>query len=326
VGSRPLYVPGKVYLAGPYKGAPLSLVVVIPAVSGPYDLGNVAVRAAISVDPETAQVTTVSDPLPRILDGILLRTRFFQVNLDRPGFALNPTNCDPFLVEAIITGSEGSTGTRDSDYQVANCARLPYAPKLSLKLTGGLKRRGHPAIHAVLATGAGEANTRVTAVTLPKGQLLDNAHIGTICTKVQFNAENCPSGSRIGKAVARTPLLDQPLEGPVYLRSSTNKLPDMVLDLEGQVDFTAVGKIDSVNGRLRTTFSTVPDVPLGTVTLDLLGGSKGLLQNSESLCGRSRSAEVRMAGQNGVGRSFKTKLKVGCGAKAQKKRKEGRGR
>ena len=237
VGSRPLYVPGKVYLAGPYKGAPLSLVVVIPAVSGPYDLGNVAVRAAISVDPETAQVTAVSDPLPRILDGILLRTRFLQVKLDRPGFALNPTNCDPFMVEALVTGAEGSTATRGSNYQMANCARLPFQPRLELKLTGGVKRRGHPAIQAILRTEAGEANTRVTTVTLPKGQLLDNTHIQTICTRVQFNSESCPPGSRIGKAVAQTPLLDSPLEGPVYLRSSTNKLPDLVLDLKGQVDF-----------------------------------------------------------------------------------------
>ncbi len=86
---------GKVYLAGPYKGAPLSLLVVIPAVSGPYDLGNVVVRAAINVDQTTAQVTTVSDPLPQIIEGIPLRTRAIRVNLDRPEFAINPTNCEP---------------------------------------------------------------------------------------------------------------------------------------------------------------------------------------------------------------------------------------
>jgi hypothetical protein len=157
-------------------------------------------------------------------------------------------------------------------------------------------------------------------VTLPKGQLLDNSHFNTICTRVQFNSDSCPAGSKIGSAVAQTPLLNSPLEGPVYLRSSSNKLPDLVLDLEGQVDFVAVAKIDSVNGRLRTTFSSVPDVPLGTVKLDLLGGSKGLLQNSENLCRKPRRAEVRMTGQNGVDQDFKSKLKVACGPTASHKR------
>ena len=318
-GTHPLYSPGKVYLAGPYKGAPLSLVVVIPAISGPYDLGAVAVRAAIKVDPTTAQVTTVSDPLPRILEGVPLRTRSITVNLDRPDFALNPTNCDPFAVNATIDGDEGARASLSSRYQVANCSILPYAPKLSLTMSGGVNRRGHPAIHALLQTGAADANTRSTAVTLPKGELLDNAHISSICTRVQFAAGSCPESSRIGEAEARSPLLDQPLTGSVYLRSSSNKLPDLVIDLKGQISFTAVARIDSVDGRLRTTFETVPDVPLGTFVLNLQGGAKGLVTNSEGLCGAKKRATVRMTGQNGDVMNSKPKLRVACGGKAGQK-------
>jgi hypothetical protein len=323
-GSKPITTNGKVYLAGPYKGAPLSLVVVVPAVSGPYDVGNVAVRAAIQVDSTTARVTTVSDPFPRILGGIPLRVREITVRLDRPNFALNPTNCKPFTVDATINGDEGGSVARNPHYQVANCAKLPFGPKLSLKLSGGLRRRGHPAILAVLTKGPGEANLDMTSVTLPRGELLDNSHIGTVCTRVQFAADTCPESSKIGTAEAITPLLDEPLRGPVVLRSSSNQLPDMVLDLEGQVDFTASARIDSVKGRLRTTFEGIPDVPVSKVTVDLLGGNKGLLQNSESLCGTRKKAVVRQGGQNGRRLDTQVTLQATCGAKPRHKRRNSR--
>jgi hypothetical protein len=184
-----------------------------------------------------------------------------------------------------------------------------------MRLSGGMKRRGHPAIHAVLTASPGEANSRRISVTLPRGQLLDNAHIGTVCTRTDFAANTCPEASRIGKAEVTTPLLDQPLSGNVYLRSSSNELPDIALDLEGQFAVEATGRVDSVNRRLRVTFETVPDLPLSRVALDLLGGSKGLLQNSESLCRSRRRAMVRMTGQNGAVIDRKPELKVACASR-----------
>ena len=130
-GTHPVYLPGKVYLAGPYKGAPLSLAVITPAVSGPYDLGNVVVRAALHVNPETAQVTAVSDPLPQILQGIPLRLRSILINLNRPNFILNPTNCDPFSVDAQVIGDQGAVATPAAHFQVANCARPCPSPPSS---------------------------------------------------------------------------------------------------------------------------------------------------------------------------------------------------
>jgi hypothetical protein len=320
-GNHPLYVPGKVYLAGPYKGAPLSLVVVVPAVSGPYDLGIVAVRVAISVSPTTAQVSAVSDPLPQILDGVLLRVRTILINLNRPDFALNPTNCSPFELRTTVSGNEGGSASPSTGYQAANCADLPYQPKLSLTLTGGVKRRGHPAVHATFKAGPGEANTRAVTVALPKGELLDNSHIGTICTRPQFATDSCPDGALLGTGVATTPLLDQPLKGNVYLRSSNNDLPDLVVDLEGQFDFELAGRIDSSkDGALRAHFEGVPDVPVSSFDLNLAGGSKGLLINSKSLCGEPKKAKVRMTGQNGAIRNTKVKLQASCGSTARHKR------
>jgi hypothetical protein len=319
-GTHPLYTAGKLYLAGPYKGAPLSLEAVVPAVSGPYDLGNVAVRTAIYVDPTTAQLSAVSDPIPAILGGVPLRVRETLIDLDRPNFIVNPTNCDPFAIDATLFGDEGARASFHPRFQVSNCAELAYAPKLALRLSGGVARRGHPAITATFTAGAGQANSRRIAVTLPKGELLDNSHIGTVCTRVAFAAKDCPASSRIGTVTVATPLLDQPLTGSVYLRSSSHELPDLALDLNGQIDVEASARVDSFNGGLRTTFETVPDVPLGAVTLHLLGGSKGLLQNSKGLCGRSKKATVRMVGQNGMVVNRKTKLQVSCGSTARRKR------
>ena len=326
-GSKPLHVEGAVYWAGPYKGAPLSLVVAVPAVSGPYDLGNVVVRVALHVDPSNAQVTAISDPLPQILEGVPLRARRILVKLDRPGFTLNPTNCDPFSLSAQISGAEGAVVSRATHFQVANCATLPYEPKLSLRLTGGTRRRGHPAIHAVFRARPGEANSHRVSVTLPRGELLDNAHIGGVCTRGAFASDSCPASSKIGTAHVTTPLLDQPLSGSAYLRSSSHELPDIAIDLEGQVDFELAGRVDSVQGRLRTVFESVPDIPVGTFKLDLLGGRKGLLQNSESLCSGSKFATARLQGQNGAALARKVRLEVACaGGSGERSKRHGHGR
>jgi hypothetical protein len=223
-----------------------------------------------------------------------------------------------------VSGDEGGTASLGANFQVANCADRAYGPKLSLKLTGGTKRRGHPAFHAVLKTGAGEANSRRISVLLPKGELLDNSHIGTVCTRVDFAKDACPAASVLGDVEATTPLLDQPLKGKAYLRSSSHELPDLALDLEGQIDIEAVARIDSVNARLRTTFENIPDAPLTEVILDLRGGSKGLVTNSVSLCDKPKSADVKMTGQNGAAVASKVKLQAACGKKARHKRHNGR--
>lgn len=313
-GSKPLYVDGKVYLAGPYRGAPLSLVVVVPGVAGPYDLGNVVDRAAIHVDPVTARVTTVADPLPQILEGVPLRARRVQVSIDRENFALTGTNCSPHSTEARITGAEGVVSSQSAHYQLANCAGLRFGPKLNLRLTGGTKRGGHPALRAVLRSGPGEANLAAASVALPHSEFLDQGNIRTICTRVQYAAEQCPAAAIYGRAKAISPILAEPLEGPVYLRSSSQELPDLVMDLNGQVDFDAIAHIDSKNGGIRSTFDFIPDIPISKVVLSMRGGKKGLLENSRDICaGRTPRAIARLAGQNGRRSNSRVPLRASCG-------------
>jgi len=325
-GAKPFYAPGKVYLSGPYKGAPLSFTVVTPAVSGPYDLGNVVNRVAIDIDPKTAQVNAVSDPLPQILEGIPLRLRSVLINLNREKFTLNPTNCNPFTVDGALGGDQGATATRSSHFQVANCANLDFEPKLRLQLRGATKRTGNPALKATLTQPEGQSNIRRVVVALPASELLDQAHIGNICTRAQFAADQCPARSVYGRASAVTPILDQPLSGPVYLRSNPeHELPDLVAALRGPdsqpIEIELVGRIDSINGGIRTTFETVPDAPVSKFVLEMQGGKKGLLDNSKNLCRAKHFADVRILGQNGARANQKTELVAPCGKKAGKRSK-----
>ena len=323
-GSNPFYVDtGKLYLAGPYLGAPLSVVAVVPALAGPFDLGTVVVRAALSLDPVTAQATVVSDPLPQILEGIPLNLRDIRVMVDRPSFTLNPTSCDPMSVDATVFGSNGAVASLSNRFQVANCAGLGFKPKLSLRLKGGTKRGGHPKLRAVLKTKQGpdsktpEANIASAVVRLPRSAFLDQAHIKTICTRVQFaagggNGEQCPSRSVYGQASVKTPLLDDGLSGPVYLRSSDHELPDLVIALHGIVDLNVVGRVDSVKGSIRSSFESTPDAPVDTFTLEMFGGSKGLIVNSRDLCARPSRVKAKFTGQNGKLFESQPVLKADC--------------
>jgi hypothetical protein len=318
-GDHPVYLPGNVYLAGPYKGAPLSLAVITPAVSGPYDLGTVVVRAALHVDPTTAQITAESDQLPQILGGIPLRLRQININLDRSNFTINPTNCDQFAVTAKIFGNQGATASLSAPFQAANCSGLPFAPKLALALKGGTTRAKNPALTATLTAKSGESNIGKAVVTMPHSLFLDQSHVGSPCTKVQFAANACPAKSVLGTARAESPLLEKPLEGTVYLASGYgHKLPDVLAALKGQVDINLDGIVTSFHGRLRTTFKTVPDVPVSKFTLSLLGGKKGLLVNSANLCKGAQEATVEFSGQNNRRADSKTKISVPCGKKAAK--------
>lgn len=317
-GSAPLWIPqpGKdptaVYLSGPYEGAPYSLVVKTPAQAGPFDLGTVVVRAGVFVDPGTARVTVQSDPLPQILEGVPISYRTIHVDVDRPGFTLNPTNCDPLSLDATVTSVEGAVAYALHGFQASNCAKLGFKPTLALRLFGKTTRGAHPRLRAMLRTHSGDANIARASVALPHSEFLDQGHIGTVCTRVQFAAGECPAASIYGKARAFSPLLDEPLEGPVYLRSSTHELPDLVAALHGQVDIELSGRIDSVNGGIRTTFEAVPDAAVTKFVLTMQGGKKGLLQNSENLCASRSKAVAWFTGQNGKVADLRPVVKNSC--------------
>jgi hypothetical protein len=328
-GSTPLQINGKAYLAGRYKGAPLSLAVVTPAVAGPFDLGTVVVRVPLFVDPETTQIHAVSDPIPDVFGGAKLDIRSVTVNVNRNDFTLNGTNCSKFATAGALRGGGAnpanpaafSSFSVSDPVQLDNCTPLKFRPKLNLRLFGATKRAKHPRLRAILQARAGDANIARASVGLPHALFLDQASLSKICTRVQFAAGDCPKKSVYGYARAITPLLGQPLEGPVYLRSSNNPLPDLVAHLQGQIEVDLVGRIDSFKGGIRTTFDRVPDVPVSKFTMTLPGGKHGLLVASKNLCkGRGVKAIIQLKGQNGKKANKRTKLRTPCHKKSQRKK------
>jgi uncharacterized repeat protein (TIGR01451 family) len=337
VGSVLAHAPGKMYLAGPYHGSQLSLVSITAAKVGPFDLGTVVVRFALKIDPETAEVSVDgvgSDPIPHIVDGIPVHLRDIRAYVDRPNFTLNPTSCAKKSTASTVLGSglnfvspsDDVPVTVSSPFQAADCASLGFKPKLALSLKGGTKRGKTPAFKAVLTypkKGA-YANIRESQVTLPHSEFLEQGHIGTVCTRVQFKegtvpGEKCPAASVYGFAKATTPILDEPIEGPVYLRSSSHQLPDLVAALHNkQVDIALAGHIDSVKGRIRNTFEAVPDAPVTKFTLEMKGGKKGLLVNSTNICKSTNRAISNFTGQNGKIYDTTPVLRASCGGKGKK--------
>jgi hypothetical protein len=326
VGPALTYVPGSLFLAGPYQGAKLSAVAITPAKVGPFDLGTVVIRQALKVDPVTAEVSTdgsSSDPIPHILQGIVVHARDIRIDVDRKDFVLNPTSCERMTASATVSGL--SAVNVSAPFQAADCASLGFKPKLSLSLSGGTKRTANPRLKAVLTARKGDANIRAAVVALPHSEFLEQSHIRTICTRVQFNAgggngEQCPKGSVYGRVKAVSPLLDEPLTGPVYLRSSNHPLPDLVAALHsGKVDINLDGRIDSVNGGIRNSFEAVPDAPVTKFTLEMKGGKKGLLVNSTNICRGQHRARATYTGQNGKRYEAHPLLKAKCGGKKKRK-------
>lgn len=315
-GPAPYKIGGKVFLSGPYHGAPLSLAVVTPATAGPFDLGTVVVRVALFVNSETAQISAVSDPIPHVFGGTLLNIRSVDLTLDKPNFTLNPTSCEPLATSGTLAGGGADPANPAAfgaapisvPFQTTDCGALQFRPKLFTKLIGGRKamqRGGHPAIRTVLVAREGDANINRAALTLPHSQFLDQAHIGTVCTRVQLAASQCPARSVYGFARAESPLLDDELAGPVYLVSSDHELPDLLADLHGQVDIRLRGVISSARARIKTVFANVPDVPVSKFVLSMKGGKKGLLENSRDLCAGKNVSFLNFKAQNGKHRKVK---------------------
>jgi hypothetical protein len=328
-GSGPIQIKGSAYLAGPYKGAPISLAVLTPAIAGPFDLGVVVVRVALFVDPETARIRPYSDPVPDVFGGAKLSIRSIDVNANRRDFTINPTSCGKLMTNGVIRGG-GSDPTSEAAFsafpvvdafQTSACRKLRFRPKLATKVLGGRKstrRAQNPKFRAIFIARKGDANVRQSTVTLPKALILDQSHIRTICTRPQLASGACPKASVYGHAAASSPLLGEKLRGPVYLVPSTHVLPDLLVDLRGQVNVRLRGSVESVKGgRLRNVFYAVPDVPVSKFVLTMNGGKRGLLTNTKPLCVRKFFSKSTLKAQNGKrARNKRLRLQVpACGGK-----------
>jgi hypothetical protein len=318
-GPDPLYLSGRVFLTGPYNGAPFGLSVVVPTVAGPFGLGTMVVRATINVDPATATLTITSDPLPQIMQGIPLDIRTVSVNIDRAGFIFNPTNCNPLAVTGMLTSAGGLSASVSSPFQAANCAALRFKPKLT-----ALTHAKGAYLHVKIVSGPthpGEANIAKLKVDLPK---LLPARLSTLheaCTAAVFlaNPAACPPASVVGAATVATPIVSGvgggQLNGPAYLVSHGGvALPDLEIVIQGEgIRLELDGQTNVKDGITSSTFKSVPDVPISTFDLMLSGGPHSLLAANGSLCRKALAMPIAITGQNGAVIKQTTKIAVtGC--------------
>ena len=322
-GAEPFHVSGHVYFAGPYKGAPFSLAIVTPALAGPFDLGDVVVRAGIFINPKTAQVTVKSDPIPTELKGIPLDIRSIDVDLSRPGFTLNPTSCEPMSVSGEELSTTGQAAAISDRFQASGCNGLTFKPSFTASTSGKTSRKSGASLTTKIAypSGGSEANVKYVKVTLPHSLAVRESTIEQACTSEEFDANpaDCPAASLVGSAKAVTPVLGVPLTGPAYFVSNGHaKFPELVLVLQGEgVTIDLYGEtFISKKGVTTSTFKTVPDAPISSFELTLPEGTHGLLAANGDLCDKSPIEPTTLIGQNGAVFRQTTKVAVdGCSKK-----------
>jgi hypothetical protein len=308
LGNDPYTVEGgQVFMTGPYKGAPFGLSILNPAVAGPFNLGTVVVRASVFVDPHTAALKIVSDPLPTIIDGIPLQIQHVNVTIDRPEFTFNPTNCTKTNITGTMTSTEGASSSVATPFQVTNCATLAFKPKLTVSTSGKTSRANGASLHVKLTyqTGPYDTNIGKVKVDLPKQLPSRLTTLQKACPAAVFNANpaGCPAASIVGHAHATTPVLPVPLEGPAYFVShGGEEFPDLIVVLQGDnvtVDLIGSTFINKA-GITSSTFKEVPDVPVGSFELTLPQGKYSALAANGNLCASKLQMPTAFVAQNGA--------------------------
>jgi hypothetical protein len=309
-GERPYRLSGPVYLTGSYKGGAFGAVAVIHVVAGPYDLGYVVVRQALRVDPETAQITVDSDPLPQIKEGIVLRLRELRLDVNRKDFLRNPTSCGPGFIHANLFGSAGTRDPQSAGQAFTGCEKLPFRPKVAVAfgVRSQMKKGRNPSVTVTATQRESEAGIKSTQVALPKDVSLKAANAEKLCTQAQMQADKCPKASIVGSAKATTTILNRPVSGPVYFVEGqrttaagkvVRTLPALYIPLTGEARINVRAQTSVNRGRLVTTLPAIPDAPITRFALKINGGKRGIINANRDLCRRSVKASARFVGWNG---------------------------
>lgn len=305
-GAHPFEINGNVYLTGPYRGAPFGLSIVTHAVAGPFNLGLVVVRARIDVDPETSELTVTTDEtgpykVPQIIFGVPLRLKRITVNIDRPSFMFNPTDCRALRVTANVSGSLNTVAQVSSPFAVGGCKGLSFNPTFKVSASGRTSRADGTSLDVKLSyppdAPGSEANIAYVKVQLPKQLPSRLSTLQKACTAAVFEANpaGCPSPSIVGIARATTPVLPVPLSGPVYFVSHGGEaFPSLIVVLQGEgvrVDLTGSTLISKA-GITSSTFKTIPDVPVSAFELYLPRGPYSALTANTNLCRLSHTVVI----------------------------------
>ncbi len=339
VGPDPYTESGRLYITGPYQGAPFGLEIVTPAVAGPFNLGVVVVRSKIEVDPHTAEVT-IQGAIPTFLQGvgmpptgIPLQLKRVHVEVDRPSFEFNPTSCEAKKIEATLSGAGGAQAQLSEPFQVQGCQSLPFKPTLTAQTEGRTSKANGASFLVKVSSTPGQANIAKTVLQVPKILPARLSTIQKACLAKTFEANpaSCPEGSNIGQGIAHTPVLRSTLQGPAYLVSHGNAAwPDVEFVLQGEgITLILDGQTAIKGGVTTSSFNTVPDAPVSSFEAILPEGPHSALTTDlppkahYSLCGQKLLVPTTLTGQNGAVIKQSTKVSVsGCGAvKAAKAKK-----
>jgi hypothetical protein len=332
-GPTPYGFSGNVYLTGPYNGAPFGLSVVVPAVAGPFSLGNVITRGTLTIDPYTARVTATT-AVPTIYKGIPLRLKSISVSINKQGFLVNPTNCGVLATESTLSGiagaglASGVTQNLSSPFQVGACGGLSFKPSFKSKTSAKTSKANGASLETTLNIGAGQTNFKSVLVQLPKQLPSRLTTLQKACPEAVFasNPYHCPSGSFVGGARANTPTLPGKLQGPAILVSHAGlAFPDLDLVMEANgVKVILVGNTKISKGITTTNFATPPDVPVSSITVNLpIGGHSAVTANG-SLCINPLTMPTTLTGQNGFVVKQNTKITVAsCGVRIAGKKTVG---
>lgn len=311
-GPQPLALGGEIYLTGPYRGAPFGLAMLIPIEVGPFQLGTATIRSALALDPESGRLTVKTDPLPQVVNGIPLRIRSVAIEIDRPGFMRNPTSCAAGEVAAKVSSAEGAIVRPAVPFQLTRCGGLRFGPKVSVALRGASDR--FPGLRIGVRSEDGGANLRAMTMRLPGVLSLNRETTVLVCARESFALGACPEASLVGQARARSPLISEPLRGPVRLvQATTVGPPELWTELSGGgvriVTRTATGQ--SAGGRLVTRIASLPDFPLRSLTTTLRSGPRSLFKATRPVCRGARPlAEAKSTAHNGATSTQLIRVKV----------------
>ncbi len=330
-GSEPYTFTGRAYLTGPYGGAPYGLSVVVPAVAGPYDLGEVVTRAAITVGLYSGRVT-VTSTLPSIVGGVPLRLQSLNVSINRPNFLFNPTSCAPLSTESLLTSTFGAGESLSSPFQVGGCGALPFTPTVSVISSANTSKLGGASLEVKVTEAPHQADLHELQLQLPAQLVARLSTLQKACLAAEFEAGappgTCKSTARVGTATVTTPVLPNPLAGNAYFVShGAASFPDLDLVLQGDgVEVVLVGHTHIAHSSITTsTYESLPDVPISSAAVSLPTGSNSAVTANGPLCGVNLLAPTTIIAQSGAKITDNTRIVVsGCPIEVISHRRRGR--
>jgi hypothetical protein len=252
-----------------------------------------------------------------MLQGIPLQVKHVNITIDRPGFIFNPTNCSQLQITATITGEQGATASPTVPFEVANCATLPFKPTFAVRTQAKTSKARGAGLTVSLTSPPSQANIAKVRVALPKQLPSRLTTLQKACVAGVFDANpaGCPAASIVGSAIALTPVLNVPLQGPAYLVSHGGAaFPDLEIVLQAErVTLVLDGQTAIKKGITTSSFATVPDAPVASFTLNLPEGAHSALAAHGNLCKAKLLMPTTITGQNGAVIEQSTKIAVsGC--------------